>query len=310
MMSSARRAFLDGLVDDAGLFPPARLSMPDALDARERAGAGLAPWIVGRFVVPASRLDELRHVLESRGGNVAASVVVDGSEPIAEALESLALVTRAVAHVVALESLECALARVGPADADAAVAAFEASFRDARFPFRPAVYLEVSLAESRMERAVAALHVARGQGFPLAAKIRCGGLDPAAVPAAERIAAFLRAASDVSLPFKATAGLHHPLPRFDPNAGATTFGFLNVIGAAIFARRAAFDSELLTTMLRDEDASHFTLGDDAFGWLDHTATGAEITEARTSFVHSYGSCSLSEPIDDLRDLKMLARADV
>lgn len=55
----ARSAALTGLVDHAALFPPASMSMADALAEDERVRAGEAAWLVRRFVVPASRLGEL-----------------------------------------------------------------------------------------------------------------------------------------------------------------------------------------------------------------------------------------------------------
>ena len=52
---------LAGLVDDAGLFPPAWLPMPEAL-ARFRAAD--SPMLSGRFLVPADRVDELLDSLD------------------------------------------------------------------------------------------------------------------------------------------------------------------------------------------------------------------------------------------------------
>lgn len=49
-------ALLRGLVDDAGMFPPTSLSMPDAL-ARHRTSN--SPMLSGRFLVPADRVAEL-----------------------------------------------------------------------------------------------------------------------------------------------------------------------------------------------------------------------------------------------------------
>ena len=49
---------LAGLVDYAGLFPPAALDMSDAV--REYAGyrRGTHAWMLGRFVLPVGRLGE------------------------------------------------------------------------------------------------------------------------------------------------------------------------------------------------------------------------------------------------------------
>jgi hypothetical protein len=57
--TSARRAALSGLIDHAALFPPASMSMADALAEDARVRAEPTGWIVNRFVVPASRLGEL-----------------------------------------------------------------------------------------------------------------------------------------------------------------------------------------------------------------------------------------------------------
>ena len=81
-----RTAALAGLIDHAALFPPASMSMRDALaeDARVRAGEESA--LVRRFVVPASRLEELEDV------QLPLSVVLDapydGGDARVEAVEA------------------------------------------------------------------------------------------------------------------------------------------------------------------------------------------------------------------------------
>jgi hypothetical protein len=82
----ARRALLGHLIDHAALFPPAAMSMPDALEADRRARASEDAWLLGRFVCPSSRLAELGD--EQR----ALSLVVDDdgagvSDPRVESLE-------------------------------------------------------------------------------------------------------------------------------------------------------------------------------------------------------------------------------
>ena len=55
----ARRALLERLIDHAALFPPASLSMPAALAEDRRARESEHAWMLGRFVVPESKLDEV-----------------------------------------------------------------------------------------------------------------------------------------------------------------------------------------------------------------------------------------------------------
>jgi len=81
----ARRALLGRLIDHAALFPPAALSIPDALEEDRRARASEHAWVLGRFVCPSSKLAELGD--EER----ALSLVVDSdaavSDPRVESLE-------------------------------------------------------------------------------------------------------------------------------------------------------------------------------------------------------------------------------
>ena len=48
----ARRALMTGLFDHAPLFPPASMSLPDALAEDRRAQESEHAWLLGRFVVP------------------------------------------------------------------------------------------------------------------------------------------------------------------------------------------------------------------------------------------------------------------
>ena len=63
MTTSGGRAFLENLVDYAGLFPPAGLGMAEAAAEYARQLEGPQGWMLGRFVVPAARLDELEEAL-------------------------------------------------------------------------------------------------------------------------------------------------------------------------------------------------------------------------------------------------------
>ena len=86
------------------------------------------------------------------------------------------------------------------------------------------------------------------------AKVRTGGLTPDAIPAPAAIADFLRRAARRRLPFKATAGLHHPIRGLRTmtyaadSPRAVMHGFLNVFIAASFAWHDA-DRDLLTAIL-------------------------------------------------------------
>ena len=139
------------------------------------------------------------------------------------------------------------------------------------------------------------------------AKIRTGGVKPDAIPAIADVAAFIVACADRRLPFKATAGLHHPVRApypltYESNPPrAVMHGFLNVFLAAAFAWRGDRNIEPILSET-DPDAFHF---DDRAHWRDHSLDASQVRDARQNFAHSFGSCSFEEPVHDLQSLGLL-----
>jgi hypothetical protein len=122
----------------------------------------------------------------------------------------------------------------------------------------------------------------------LRAKVRCGG---GAVPPVAALAAFVRSCRGLSLSFKATAGLHHPVRREGEH------GFLNLLAAALFG-----DEE---EALAEEDPGAFRLDRDVFAWRGREAAPPEVARARAELFVGFGSCSVREPVDELRALGVL-----
>jgi len=141
-------------------------------------------------------------------------------------------------------------------------------------------------------------------------KVRTGGLTPEAIPSADEIADFLCDAAARRLPFKATAGLHHPLRSLRPltyaqdSPQAMMHGFLNVFLAAAFAWHGTKRGVILE-ILNETEAGAFEFGEKAIVWGGHRLSTQQISEARRDFAHSFGSCSFEEPVTDLRELDLL-----
>jgi hypothetical protein len=136
-------------------------------------------------------------------------------------------------------------------------------------------------------------------------KLRCGGLEKSAFPSVEQVALCLHECLTWAIPFKATAGLHHPLRRFDPGLQATMHGFINVFGGAVLAAVQQFETKRLAEVLADEQSGHFRFADASFRWMDCEVSADDIARLRTSVLTSFGSCSFDEPRDDLRSLGWL-----
>jgi hypothetical protein len=167
----------------------------------------------------------------------------------------------------------------------------------------PALPASVELLEVRAPRTVAAegvrvfTEVAPGAPLPATdAKVRCGG---ETFPSVAALAGFVAACRDAGKPFKATAGLHHPLRTPEQH------GFLNLLAAAVFAHAEGLGEGELAALLGEQDAGAFALDDDAFVARGHRADAATIAAARRELFVSYGSCSFREPVEDLQALGLL-----
>jgi hypothetical protein len=246
------QALLASLIDYAGLYPPAALSLLDV--AQKYASYRTSPhsWMLNRVVLPAAKLAEAPLDDDWR-----ITLLVD-SEPGALPPQVETLETK-LAHRLSLPT-----------------------------------YCEMPLEQLT-------------DAF---AKLRTGGLTPDAIPSAETIADFLHRAAERRIPFKATAGLHHPIRSLRPltyaadSPRAVMHGFINVFTAAAFAWHHAH-RDLLAAVLTEEDPRTFEFAGDELHWRGRRLTTEQIQAARREFAHSFGSCSFEEPVADLRELGYL-----
>jgi hypothetical protein len=289
----ALRSLLAGSVDYAGLFPPASLDMPAAVRAYAEYVAGPDAWALGRLVVPAGRLAELSEAAAGQAPPAPAPPwrlsVLLGNAPHAE-IEELAAFNRrqaqAGAPALAGDVVEL------KADSPEAVAASLGGL-----PTWAQAYVEIPLSA---EPAPLVAAIARGGGR---AKMRTGGVTPDAMPTADQVLRFLRACTDAGIPFKATAGLHHPLRAeyrltYAPDSPrGTMFGFVNVFLTAVLLRLGLSDEEALALL---EERSPSAIGFDAEGitWRGHRAGLAAIEDARRGGIVAFGSCSFAEPVGE------------
>lgn len=120
------------------------------------------------------------------------------------------------------------------------------------------------------------------------AKVRCGG---EAIPSVSELAAFIRRCRDLGVAFKATAGLHHAV-RTDGE-----HGFLNLLAACCLGFEEA--------VLADEDPAAFQLTPDRLSWRGRRCDAAKVGRVRRDLFTSFGSCSVQEPLDDLKSMGIL-----
>ena len=297
---------LAGLIDYAGLFPPAALPMRDAVAryAEHRRGADRA--MLGRFVVPAARLAEFTTEVDR---------LPFGAPTPADPWSLAVLATATDAPMLRAFGATyggCLTADVVEAKADdvAMIEAIAVAFgsasgsasADASAPMAT-VYVELPL-QADLPLLVAAL--AR---LGLRAKVRTGGLTSDAIPVPADLLRFLTCCVRAGVPFKATAGLHHPLRGEYPLTGdadgprATMYGFLNIFMTAAFLH-AGIEASAVAPLLEERDAAAIAVDGTSLRWRHLALTAPALAAFRAASGASFGSCSFDEPVHDLAALHL------
>jgi hypothetical protein len=284
---------LHGIVDYAGLFPPAGLDMATAVGNYARYRTGETCWALGRFIVPAARLAEF----------------AGAAEPHRPASEPWRLSGLAGAD---LDADLAAIDSFNQRDLGAAVdtielkAASPEAIRAAagRIGGRLEAYVELPIAEDPGEL-VAALTAVGAR-----AKVRTGGVTADAFPPAEQLFRFVVRCAAAGVPFKATAGLHHPLRgsyrlTYEPaSARGTMYGFLNVFLAAA-AVAHGLPEAIAAALLQEGDPAALAFDEEGVVYRGCRLGEAELRHTRRHLAIAFGSCSFTEPVDDLRALGLL-----
>ncbi|SHE67260.1 hypothetical protein [Streptoalloteichus hindustanus] len=271
------------LVDDAALFPPGNAPMPDAVRGHLQARTGPHAGVVGLFLCPASRLPELisELVKAKPTAPVGLSLVIDtgmGGVPKAVSIvesrrELLAL--RMVEMPAPTDVDDVWLERVAEFVPEDAIRVLE--------PRRPSP-------GDRAEWLTSIRKVAEHGCWP---KLRCGGVTAEAFPSVEEVSDFLAVATTTGVPFKATAGLHHAVRHGDPETGFQHHGFLNLL----LATARSLSGRDVRAVLESTDAAALA--------AEARALPEPAAHAVRAVFSSYGSCSLSEPVEDLEGLGLL-----
>ncbi len=139
------------------------------------------------------------------------------------------------------------------------------------------VYVEVPLDDDLDSR------LAEVRRYGLRAKVRCSG-------DTTRLGWFMQECRARQIVYKATAGLHHAVRTEDEH------GFLNLLAAAVFCDEGA---------LHESEPEAFELRAEGFRWRDRTEPADESAHARRVRLHSIGSCSFFEPVEELENRGVL-----
>ncbi|WP_138432040.1 hypothetical protein [Fodinibius saliphilus] len=326
-MDASLKAFMKGIIDYAGLFPPADLSLDTAIRKYSMYRKIDDSWMLSRFIMPGWQLDELKpygEELFQEGEPFAFSVLGKGTETVSDYQEHLEELIDVLQRFhathgdrVTTDILEIKLPREAVFAYDDKLLAeiytetLERMDSSASTPneiffegyFDKNWKKEVGLAIEMLHSVNADFDGANvKQG---AFKLRCGGVKADMFPSVEQVAFALNKVREQNIAIKCTAGLHHPIRHYADSVNTKMHGFLNVFGGAMLSYAHDLSNNQLEEIIRDEDPDRFSFDDEGFYWNDLKVSTKEIAELRDVALISYGSCSFDEPREDLEQLGLM-----
>ena len=255
-------------------------------------------WMLGRFILPVSRLDEFYESAREflpKGREAAWKLSVLAGEDVSATIRSMNEFNRKYSERAVCDVLEVKAATVSKIENTMAL-----------LPKAITPYFEIAPVGRTFVDLIATLGIKK-----LRAKIRTGGVTREEFPDTRDIIRFVRTCMAANVPFKATAGLHHPVRCFKPLTYApdapqgTMHGFLNVLIMTGFARES-FRVSLLEEIMEEEFEEVFEFSEAGVSWRgSHLLTLSHIGLLRSRGMHSFGSCSFDEPVADLQELGVL-----
>lgn len=293
---AALRTLLAGAIDYAGLFPPAALRMPEAVAEFAEHRASGDRWALGRFVVPAARFAEFLAAGQDRG-----LLPAPAHDPVAVSLLAVGDPKAAAASLLALREQARSLGVVVAAVETRATDPEEATELVRLLPRDLEMWVEMPLGvpPGPMIEAIA--------GAGALPKIRTGGVTADLFPEADAVVAFLQEAIRRDTPFKATAGLHHPVRGVFPytyepgSASGRMYGFLNLLVATALLLEGQPASEARRAML-DEDPESFAFSASGLTWRGRRLDVPALERLRRKGLRAFGSCSFRDPLRELQPL--------
>lgn len=299
MVPKSLTALLQNAIDYAGLYPPAKLPMEEAIDSYETLINGEKAWIVDRLILPVNRLSEAEKFFER--WEVEPNITVTGRITHNEAEFRQAVVE----DIEAIQRFEYGTVLAFECRVPESLLGDPELLNEVLLDLPPQNeeldwYAELPFTEKWIDEipnAIVAVHESEG----VMAKIRTGGIESSAFSTVEQLSLWIAECSMHRQPFKATAGLHHPIRQDDNEIGVKMHGFLNLFSAVTMARKHHLDADSIAKILEIETASAFDFRDDGFSVLGMSADMKDIESCRW-LLKSFGSCSVDEPIEDLKTM--------
>jgi hypothetical protein len=295
-MKASLKNFMTGLIDYAGLFPPASLDIQTVLDNYTAYLESEEGWMLGRCILPALQLYRVTFHPGFR-----CSVIVSPAIPQEEYDQLLNFSTMKGR----VEMVETHL----PEDINSPEH-FSDHFLQLHSKLRQAGLQDVQLfVEAKnvvhAAAAIASFNKSRSGGEVIryaGYKLRCGGMEKQVFPPPEKVAEVISICREHEIPIKFTAGMHLPFRNYSADIKVMQHGFVNIFAAALLCWSCNLSIKEIIECLRDETAGHFQFKNESFSWKNKMIPVSELKRLRQNKVISFGSCSFTEPVEGLRSL--------
>ena len=307
-MTAALRSLLSGVIDYAGLFPPARLPLSEAVAHFAASRESEPAWMLRHFILPTNQLDALTACAEPLGQDRPWTLSLLVAADQQEELNRIEAFAKTAAGDLRVAALEIALSAEGPQKRDPLGGQIERLLEQLGDHSLGEVDLFFEAADEEQRQALAEVLAGLDSADRvLGLKLRTGGLEARQFPTAAELAEVIELCETHRIAWKATAGLHHPLPHDCPQTGATMHGFLNLLFAVVLLRAGEIGPETIQAVLTDRQSDHFSISETHLHWQQAAAEIAQIEAGRRRFL-CFGSCSFQEPLEELAQLGLLAAA--
>ena len=323
-MNPTLQPFMNEIIDYAGMFPPSGLPFDEAFTNYLTYHNHAYSSFLSRFIIPAGTIpnvSDFDEEIRKRNRTIPFSVLLPSADTreefISEIQKKLKPVYDLKSYFQGLVSTDVLEVRIPLTVAGSGSDEIKDTLLELVSAITEAdlnathLFVETHFSDDWLNAVPTFINaisdINKEQDIPLniGFKLRCGGIEAHQFPDIQQVALAIEECQQHNVAMKFTAGLHHPIRHFNESVDTKMHGFVNVFGAAMLLFHNKIDASDLALILSDEHDGSFIFDDQFFSWKQASIPTKQIIEARDRFCVSFGSCSFTEPIDDLTNLNLL-----
>jgi hypothetical protein len=271
----AERALFRALFDDAAVFPPGLVPLPQAIADHVARRSSSQADLIGPVLLPASAIEDFLHLDYPR--QVAVALIGRPGTDLAHVADARSLLDKDPG--VTLTGVE-----IG----------WSPKWHQA-LGWNTSLSIEVPRGAAQ-QRVLSELQQCAAGPNLVQAKFRTGATSSTPAPTSAELAMFIRAAVDHDLGFKLTGGLHHGISQ-TTSEGQEQLGFLNVIAATRWALAHGAEVPEMTSILSQRDPVPI---------LDIITRMSEADASVVrAFFKAFGCCQVMDPIGNLASFGLI-----